>query len=185
MVAIKLSPRESDDLRCAFCHGPLEVEPRPCRSCFTQLHDECWDEAGVCPTLGCATWMRLAIRIAPRIALASWWLLGAWLVAFAVCDAIAVGIVPAFAQMFRDTGFCLPALTECVVATSNFACSPLGYVAAGAVVVGSIVVFRRHRCWPHMRATLSTLVFLCIAAAGLTAYSLFLPLVNCCGFQKL
>src|SRR5438477_279959 len=97
---------------------------RPCRACFTALHDECWDDAGVCPTLGCATWMR-RIRILPRRIVASWWLLSAWLGIFGITAAIYICVIPAFAKMFQETGLSLPWPTEFVVGLSSFACSPL------------------------------------------------------------
>src|SRR2546423_15269087 len=97
---------------------------RPCRACFTALHDECWDDAGVCPTLGCATWMR-RIRILPRQIVASSWLLGAALGGFGVAAALLVRVIPAFAKMFTETCVPLSAPTQVVIGLSSSAGSPL------------------------------------------------------------
>lgn len=184
MHQLKVTPRPSSDLRCAFCHGELAQEARPCRACFTALHDECWDDAGVCPTLGCATWNRL-IRIIPRHVGATWSLLVFWLLAFGVLAAVYVGIVPAFAKMFRETGISLSSIAECVVYASSFASSPLGCFTGGLVVAGSIGVFVRHRARRWLVPALHTLAWLTIGTILLTGFALFQTLASNCLCQKL
>jgi hypothetical protein len=177
VTLLKVTARPSSDLRCAFCHGPLSTEATPCRACSTALHDECWDDAGVCPTLGCATWARM-IRIIPRRIVASWWLLGAWLTAFAFAEVALVLVIPAFEKMYRETGLCLPALTEMLVLLSQFTRTPLGAFAAVALPSLSVAVFVRRRTSRWLRPALYAATWLLIGLTLLMPFALFLPLCN-------
>lgn len=40
-------------MRCSFCHDSFASSSTPCADCATQLHPDCWREAGECPSLGC------------------------------------------------------------------------------------------------------------------------------------
>ena len=39
--------------RCAYCHGPVGLEPAVCAGCQTALHRDCFAALAACPTLGC------------------------------------------------------------------------------------------------------------------------------------
>ncbi|MCO5168274.1 MAG: hypothetical protein M9894_18185 [Planctomycetes bacterium] len=49
---MRVEPRATSPLRCAFCHGPAE-RAAPCPGCGTLLHPGCRAEVRGCPTLGC------------------------------------------------------------------------------------------------------------------------------------
>lgn len=69
-IAIRVQPTAGGVTRCAWCHG-VATRGRVCRSCNTRLHDDCADQAGVCPTLGCTA--RISRR-RPRIERSrGWW----------------------------------------------------------------------------------------------------------------
>lgn len=38
--------------RCSFCHAKF-APPQSCPDCGSQLHQECWEASGKCPSLGC------------------------------------------------------------------------------------------------------------------------------------
>ncbi len=180
MTRVKVTVRPSSDLRCAFCHGELTEEPRPCRACFTALHDECWEDAGICPTLGCATWSSFGarIRIFPRVVVASWWLFGLALTSAATVLGILTLIVPAFTKMFTDTGLSLPGPTEGLVNLSRFACSWPGALVIGASLPLSVVGFRRWRRTRWLAPLLHASFWLTAAFIGLTVVALFSPLIQ-------
>ncbi len=50
---MRVTPRESPDLRCAVCHGELAKGGLVCDACGSELHEDCFHELGKCPTLGC------------------------------------------------------------------------------------------------------------------------------------
>jgi predicted DCC family thiol-disulfide oxidoreductase YuxK len=41
------------ELRCGYCHDGVREDARTCPGCRSVLHEECRDELGRCPTLGC------------------------------------------------------------------------------------------------------------------------------------
>ena len=80
------------------------------------------------------------------------------------------GVVPAFREMAKEVGLCLPALTEQVFVAGVWASSPVG-LAAFLIAYGLLAAFGRRRAW------LPTFVFLlCIAATAVVALALLLPL---------
>lgn len=48
----RVAPRDSPELRSAYCHGSIEGA-LPCLGCGTWVHPECRAEVGRCPTAGC------------------------------------------------------------------------------------------------------------------------------------
>ena len=51
--------------RCAYCHGPAELEEpgvEACSRCGTLLHTDCLAAHPECPTLGCGPWRRGELR---------------------------------------------------------------------------------------------------------------------------
>jgi hypothetical protein len=43
----------SPDARCAYCHDALRGAVATCARCHTVCHDDCREQLGRCPTLGC------------------------------------------------------------------------------------------------------------------------------------
>lgn len=57
-MRVKPQPRDSKELRCAFCHGKAD-KVIPCTGCGTLLHQDCFEETKRCPTLGCTALSKL------------------------------------------------------------------------------------------------------------------------------
>lgn len=94
-----------------------------------------------------------------------------------------VAVVPAFRQMFHETGVTLPITTEWLLAVSSAAETPLGWTLFAAGMVSIVVVDSRARSRSRRDVIASTSIagFL-VLFAGMVLV-LFLPLTP--GIQKL
>ena len=119
------------------------------------------------------------IRVLPRRILASPWLLAAWLLAYAMLHGVYVVVVPAFAQMFRETGFATSGPTDAVFTLAEAARSPYGVIAGVQILAVSIVIFRRHRDGRWLTPALYAAFWLAIGFALFTGYAVFPPVVLC------
>ena len=114
---------------------------------------------------------------------ATWDHLGFWLAGLAAVWLSLMGVVPQFLQTFREPGVTLPALSESLMALSDFACTPGGVGLALIVVLVSLFEFRRHRDRAWLRQTFVALTLATIAFFPVALVALFLALVQTC--QKL
>ncbi|MGE0711051.1 MAG: hypothetical protein AB7N76_28600 [Planctomycetota bacterium] len=175
---IALRERPSPALRCAYCHDDLAEEPgQGCARCGTRLHLECWEEVGLCLTLGCSPLRpRVVVHLQPgrfRCEEDSVLVAGLGAVIWFAC----AQALPAFVKMFAETGICLPPSTELLVAVPTWVwwvASPMWFLA----LIWKDRFVRRER----LGLNLALLLLLCLTAAGIVV-SLFLPL--CCTLEKL
>lgn len=173
-MRLTIAPREPR--RCAVCHADLSAPSSRCARCGTALHEECWEFVRVCPTLGCAPRISIALAtvLRPRGAAAHHFI--AWLVMLAITWAGLAIIVPAFEKMFRETGVSLSDGTQMLVALSH------AVWWAGPSALGLTMVAYRRRRSPMVRHALVAGAVLCFVLCLLAVPMLFQPL---CGMQRL
>jgi len=61
-IVIRMEPGRGD-LRCGYCHDQVGAGAWRCKNCDMALHRGCFQEAGSCPTLGCAAGSKKSRRV--------------------------------------------------------------------------------------------------------------------------
>jgi hypothetical protein len=162
-MVVRIVPRGTSELRCAYCHDDAGADVRACRACATILHEECWSLARACPSLGCAPRWAIVVRLVPEFRGATLWHLGAWLVVLSLVWLFLVRAVPEFAKFHEETGIQMNGASEAIVALATFCRTLFGIFVAANVFAASIAVFQRARARAALRLAYVLLTLLGIA----------------------